>query len=76
MAERPKFATEIAVFEQHRLEWAKTHAGKYVLIRDTDFGGFFTEYAEALREGLRRFGAEREFLIKQVGLSDPVYVVS
>ena len=76
MPQPAKFAKEIATFEKHRTEWAKTHAGKFVLIQDDHFSGFFDEYREALREGLKKFGAGREFLIKQVALRDPVYLVS
>lgn len=71
------FATELRVFEQHRQEWSRSHPGKYVVIQDNIvLEEFFPTYAEALRAGLQKFGVGREFLVKQIWLRDPVYLVS
>lgn len=71
------FSVELKVFEQHRQEWSRSHPGEYVAIQDeTIVDGFFTTYAEAFKAGLRKFGVRREFLVKQVWITEPVYVVS
>jgi len=76
MAPTGPFSVELKVFEQHRKEWSRAHTGAYVAIQDEVIAGFFSSYAEALRAGLRKFGAQREFLVKQVWLTEPVYLVS
>lgn len=71
------FSTELKVFEQHRREWSHSHPGEYVAIQgDVILEQFFATYAEAFRAGLQRFGVRREFLIKQVWITEPVYFVS
>jgi hypothetical protein len=77
MASAGSFSKEIAVFEQHREEWLRSHPGKFVAIQDNVIAeGFFGTYAEALKAGLRKFGARRRFLVKQVWMTEPVYLVS
>lgn len=69
--------TELRVFEVHRREWALSHPGKFVVIReDTIVKAFFDEYEDAFRAGIQQFGADRNFLIKQVWKTEPVYFVA
>jgi len=64
------------VFEQNRQEWSRSHPGEFVVIQGEEIAeGFFGTYADALRAGLRRFGARREFLVKQIWVTEPVYLV-
>jgi hypothetical protein len=71
------FSAELKVFETHRQEWARSHAGAYVVIQDNVvLEGFFDSYAEAFKAGLHRFGVRRAFLVKQVWVTEPVYFVS
>lgn len=70
------FSAELALFEHHRKEWSQSHPGEFVAIQDEVIAGFFNSYADALRAGLRKFGARREFLVKQVWTTEPVYFVS
>jgi hypothetical protein len=71
------FSDELKVFQEHRDEWLRTRAGKYVVIRDSVVAeGFFDTYSEALKAGLRTFGVGRNFLVKQVGTTEPVYYLS
>jgi len=68
---------ELKLFEENRREWAQSHLGKFVVIQ----GGailteFFDEYEDAFRAGIRQFGEERNFLIKQVWKTEPVYFVA
>lgn len=67
---------ELEMFEQHRKEWSRSHPGKYVAIQGEAIEGFFGSYAEALRAGLQKFGVGRQFLVKQVWMTEPVYFVS
>ena len=71
------FSTELKLFEERRQEWSRSHPGKYVVIQDdVILDGFFGTYAEALKAGLASFGVRRGFLVKQVWVTDPVYLVS
>ena len=77
MAPTGEFSTELKVFEQHREEWSRSHAGEYVVIQDDVIAeGFFSTYAEAFKAGLQKFGVRRNFLVKQVWITEPVYFVS
>lgn len=71
-----QFSAELTVFEQHRREWSRAHPGEFVVIQGEQIAeGFFDTYADALKAGLRSFGARREFLVKQVWVTEPVYLV-
>jgi hypothetical protein len=77
MAPSGSFSTELKVFERHREEWSRSYPGKFVAIQgDVIAEGFFGSYAEALKAGLRKFGARRSFLVKQVWKTEPVYCIS
>jgi hypothetical protein len=69
--------TELRVFEHNRREWVQLYPGKFVVIQDeTVLKEFFDEYEDAFRAGIRQFGADRNFLIKQVWKTEPVYFVA
>lgn len=68
-------ARETKVFQDHREEWLRDHAGDYVTIRDEEVAGFFSSYGDAFTAGLERFGSSRSFLIQQVSRTDPIYFV-
>jgi hypothetical protein len=77
MAATGEFSTELKVFEQHREEWSRSHPGEYVVIQDDVIAnGFFSTYAEAFKAGVKKFGVRRNFLVKQVWMTEPVYLVS
>jgi hypothetical protein len=76
MAGSGSFAAELDVFEQHRKEWSQSHPGKFVAIQDDAIAGFFGSYAEALKAGLSKFDVRRDFLVKQVWITEQVYLVS
>jgi hypothetical protein len=76
MATEP-FSEELKVFQDHRHEWLQSGLGKFVVIQDAVVAdGFFETYADAFNAGLQRFGVRREFLVKQVWTTEPVYFVS
>lgn len=66
---------EVAVFEAHRQEWLEDHQGEYVVIQGDRIRGFFDDYEEAFKAGLRSFGVQRSFLVKQIWEVDPVYFI-
>jgi hypothetical protein len=77
MAATDVFSRELTVYEQHREEWSRSQPGEYVVIQDDVIAeGFFKSYADAFKAGLLKFGARREFLVKQVWNTEPVYFVS
>lgn len=67
---------ELAFFESHRLEWAKEHSGKFVAIQDETATDFSDEWEDALRAGLKAFGHERPFLVKEVLEKDRVIYIA
>jgi hypothetical protein len=76
MAQGGQFSAELRVFEENRQEWSLSHPGEFVVIQGQEIAdGFFGTYAEALKAGLRKFGVNRQFLVKQVWITEPVYLV-
>jgi hypothetical protein len=72
-----EFGAELALFESHREEWSRSHPGEYVVIQGDHIAeGFFVDYADALKAGLKRFGVSNGFLVKQVWVNEPVYFIS
>jgi len=77
MVPKGQFSAEQSVFEEHRNEWSRAHLGEFVVIQgDKIADGFFSTYADALRAGLKRFGVQNGFLVKQVWVAEPVYCIS
>ena len=71
-----QFKKELRVFEQHRQDWSRSHPGEFVVIQGEEIApGFFREYADALKAGLQKFGVRQEFLVKQIWVTEPVYLV-
>jgi hypothetical protein len=71
------FSTELEVFRNHREEWSRTHLAEYVVIQDGRvLDQFFNAYEDAFRAGVREFGVSRNFLVKQVWTTEPVYCIS
>jgi hypothetical protein len=77
MTSTSPFSVELQVFEQHRKDWSASHPGEFVVIQgEVVAEGFFKTYAEAFKAGLQKFGVRRGFLVKQVWMTEPVYLVS
>lgn len=77
MATAELFSKELTVFEKHRKNWSRSHPGEYVVIQDDVIvEGFFSTYGDALKAGLKKFGADRNFLVKQIWKTEPVYFIS
>ena len=60
---------ERRVFDQHLEEWLVSHAGRVVLVKDSEVVGFFDDEWSALGEGARRFGLT-SFLVRRVDRND------
>ena len=76
MATAP-FSTELEIFQEHREKWSRSHPGQFVVIQDGRvLDQFFDAYEDAFRAGLREFGISRNFLVKQIWVSEPVYFVA
>jgi len=69
------FKTEFRVFQQHEKKWLQSHPGEFVVIAGTSLAGFYPNYEAAFRAGLRKFGISGEFLVKQVCVEEPVYLI-
>ena len=66
---------EVAVFEEHRLEWCQSHMGKFAVIQDEVVIGFFDEWEQGLKAGYKAFGVSRPFLVKEVLEKDRIYFI-
>lgn len=66
---------DFQLFESRRLEWAKQHEGKYVVVHAGEVLGFFDDYTSGLRAGTAKFGVKNEFLVQQVCEEEPVFVI-
>lgn len=75
MAVASPLEDELRVFEEHRWEWAQSQLGKFVVIQDMNVLKFFDQYEDAFGAGVKSFGTDRNFLIKQVWKTEPVYFV-
>jgi hypothetical protein len=73
--ENKELLAEFAVFERNRAEWFRTHANEFVVVGGGAMVGFYSDYESALKAGLQRFGAKKQFLVKQVCLEEPVFVI-
>lgn len=73
-AERSGLNTELAIFEQHKLQWLRSNAGEFVVIAGTNVAGFYSDYESAFRAGLEA-GFRDSFLVKQVCAEEPIYLI-
>jgi hypothetical protein len=67
--------TELSVFERHKRDWLKSNPGKFVVIAEKTVAGFYSDYESAFQAGLKKFGVDAAFLIKQVWEEQPVYLI-
>ena len=60
---------ELQFFAENKTQWAKTHLGKFVLVRGSELIGVYDNAETAIAEGAKRFGAE-SFLVRPVDLEE------
>jgi hypothetical protein len=65
------FETDVEYFNRINSELSKEHGGKFVLIKDGQNHGIFSNFVDAHREALKRFGLV-EVVIAQVGVDQPL----
>ena len=69
------FLVELDLYERNRQEWAASHRDQFAVIRGVSVEGFYETYAAAFLSAVQKFGANSEFLIKQVCAEEPVFVI-
>jgi len=65
---------ELETYQSKISEWSE-HEGKFVLIHGKDIAGFYTSYADALKEGYEKFKLS-PFLVKQINTMEQVHFIS
>lgn len=65
MKDMSQLQQEREFFKAHQAEWAKTHPGKFVVVKGTELVGVFDNPENAVADGMRRFGSE-SFLVRGV----------
>ena len=65
------FEEDVAYFMSKNAELAKEHKGKFVLIKDKQVVGIFSNIEDAHRDALKRFGVT-DVMIEPIGLDAPV----
>lgn len=73
--ERSELESDFQVFESHRKEWLEHSEGKYVVIHQGNVAGFYDDYAAGLRAGVEQFGPNAKFLVQQICVEEPVFVI-
>jgi len=73
-AEERALDRELAVFEQHKVQWLGSNPGEFVVIAGTKVAGFFSDYESAFRAGIQA-GFRDSFLVKQVCAEEPIYLI-
>jgi hypothetical protein len=73
--EEKTLATELQVFEKHKPEWLRSNLGDFVVIVGVTVVGFHRDYESAFKAGLRAAGLGKIFLLKQVCVEEPVYLI-
>jgi hypothetical protein len=66
---------ELGVYDAHKQEWLKAHLNAFVVIAGDQVEGFHPDYESAFKAGIQSFGLKGQFLIKQICVTEPVYVV-
>jgi hypothetical protein len=64
---------ELSVFHAHKHDWLSTHTGEFVVIAGDRVEGFYLDYEAAWDAGVKAFGLQTSFLIKQIFETEPVY---
>jgi hypothetical protein len=67
---------ELRIFEQQKQEWLRSNSGDYVVVFGVDVVGFYPDYESAFRAGLKVAGLGNNFLVKQISVEDPTYILS
>ena len=74
-ADEKTLATELQVFEKYKPEWLVSNLGDFVVIVGSRVIGFHRDYESAFKAGLSAAGLGKTFLLKQVCVEEPVYLI-
>lgn len=70
------FEEDVEYFNSVNAKLAETHKGKFVIIKDKKEHGIFSNFVDAHKEALKKFGIV-DVLIAQIGVEQPLnYMVS
>jgi len=70
-----RLSVETQIYETHKTEWLQSHRDKFVVIKNDEVLGFFSEFHEAYYSGVEKYGVDTDFLVKRVIPREPVFVV-
>lgn len=70
-----RLSTEIEFYETRKSEWLRSHQDEFVVVKGTEVLGFFSNFHNAYRAGVERYGVQADFLVKRVVAQEPVFVV-
>lgn len=65
---------ELETFNRHKADLLKD-AGKFALVQGDNLSGIYDTYADAIREGYKKFGLNA-FLVKQIQQFDQVSFIT
>jgi hypothetical protein len=70
-----RLAVELDLYEAKKEQWLQSNRGQFVVIKDNEQLGFFSEFHEAYRAGVEKYGLKADFLVKRVLAQEPVFVI-
>ena len=73
--QQARLAVELEYYAQNKAEWLAEKAGHYVVIKDSDVLGFYSNFETAYRAGAATYGISTDFLVKQILEHEPVFFV-
>ena len=76
MAREDSLQQELSVFNRYKNEWLQSNPGEFVVVASSKVVGFYPDYESAFNAGLKAVGLGNDFLVKQVSVEDPAYLIS
>jgi len=73
--EKSRLAGELDFYAAHKDEWLESNSERFVVIQDTNVLGFYGSFESAFRAGVVAFGIQRDFLVKQLLVDEPIYFI-
>lgn len=62
-------------FNANRAYIAQQYQGQYVLVKNLQVAGAFPSYKDAFDAGIKQFGLQGDFLVKQALAKEPTYKI-
>jgi hypothetical protein len=70
-----RLTAELEFYETHKSEWLKSNRDEFVVVKNNELLGFFTDFHNAYSAGVEKYGMDVDFLVKRVVPQEPVFVV-